>query len=397
MKSDRMAPVQNFLILPVARPAAQSSKPIEQQVEHRDAEKDYVEVSTIPVVRKTTEDRDGNTPDSPRTSKKAKRYTKANSGPFVHSDDEDEANEASGQQVTSKQDASVDSGTQDGSYVYIGSPLRELSTNSPGKNHPADDFKRASIHSLDGNLSLQEPNQDSDQSKKAQSQRDEKTAPIKEPESSNVIAINGAIKDLLDQQNKRKQSGSGKVSGESVKKGRLVGRALSNLSNASAASNARHSRASSIDSMNTDGFGSEITKTQSGNQNGAALSGADRGSFNFMGRAKTALASHKPSDLEVDDPGLNGGNYQHEDQTPQMTQLGYEDPEDAVALRQKLAESRRKRSKLGQEDDDPKPLVRPKSDRRIRDDDIIAASEGWGAGRRTRQRRSPTGQEISKF
>lgn len=77
---------------------------------------------------------------------------------------------------------------------------------------------------------------------------------------------------------------------------------------------------------------------------------------------------------------------------PALTQLIYEDPEEAIQLREQLAAKRRLRSKLGQKDTDPKPPVRRMAEpKRIQDDDLVV-SAGWGGGRRTRQKdKSPQG------
>jgi hypothetical protein len=88
------------------------------------------------------------------------------------------------------------------------------------------------------------------------------------------------------------------------------------------------------------------------------------------------------------DGGLCRDEFADEEPTPPMTQLGYGEHEDAVKIREKLAEKRRNRARQGQE-----MLPAVAEEKRIKDDDAILGA-GWGAGRRTRQKeRSPKGME----
>jgi hypothetical protein len=228
-----------------------------------------------------------------------------------------------------------------------------------------------------------------------------------DPRPVDIAAINGAIRDMLDSRPKKKAGNNGGA-GEAKKKGRLVGRALSNLSNASSTSNVRRSREGSINSINTDGVGSELPATQSAdNQSDGTASAAGKNRFSFTGRAKTTLTGLSSAALGMDDPDLARQDrfVAEQEAAPRMTQLGYEDPEEAVLLRQKLAASRGKRSKTdGAEEEgenqpaDLKLATKQKpTDRKIRDDDIMAgAGSNWGAGRRTRhkQRSPPHIQEF---
>ncbi|ETN45091.1 uncharacterized protein HMPREF1541_09967 [Cyphellophora europaea CBS 101466] len=204
-------------------------------------------------------------------------------------------------------------------------------------------------------------------------------------------ALNGEIRELLDLKSRSKEKAA--PDGGHGKK--LMGRAPSNLSNASSTSQVRQSRASSVESMNTDGFGSEIIAS-------APVSSrlddkTETGSLSFIGRAKSKLQESRFSPaadvaFAALDPSEEQWAEEGQDQTPALTQLVYEDPEEAIRLREKLAANRRLRSQLGQKECDPKPAVRrPAGPKRIKDDELLA-STGWGAGRRTRQKdRSPQG------
>ena len=189
-------------------------------------------------------------------------------------------------------------------------------------------------------------------------------------------SINEAIHDLLNMTAKSRGPAPSITEG-ATKKTRLLGRALSNMSNSS-----RRSRASSVDSMNTDGVGSVIgaEPSQSGKPRGLGRSG----SFTGRATAKANLVNALP--IDPADLSLCRDEFADAEPTPPMTQLGYGEHEDAVKIREKLAEKRRSRSRQGQES----TLV-VVEEKRIKDDDAILGT-GWGAGRRTRQKeRSPKG------
>ncbi|ETI21238.1 hypothetical protein G647_07583 [Cladophialophora carrionii CBS 160.54] len=286
------------------------------------------------------------------------------------------------------------SDTQDGLYVDGKCPLRELPPTSARRNVQAVEHTKAPIPSLDGASSVEE--------QKAK----ENTQGVVEVAAklTDVEAINGAIRDILNERSNQKAANN-KVSDEPRKKNnRLVGRALSNLSNSSSTSNVRPSRASSVGSVNTDGIGTELPTKQLGeHQGGESTSAAEKRSFSLTGRAKTPLAGLNSAAYGMDDPDLvrPAGFHTEQEPAPRMTQLGYEDPEEAILLREKLAASRQKRSKnpgdhaAEDQDERAKPALtrRKTADRKIRDDDLLAiANTGWGSGRRTRHKqRSPPG------
>ncbi|KIW64241.1 hypothetical protein PV04_09188 [Phialophora macrospora] len=312
----------------------------------------------------------------------------------VHQEPADGSN-GSEMQVSSEHTcASGRSDTQEGSYVDEKRPLRELSPTSARRNVRVVAHTKAQIRSLDGISSVEE-------------QKSKENAPAaveKAVKLTDVDAINGAIREILNEHSSKKAA-SNRVADEAKKKNRLVGRALSNLSNSSSTSNVRASRASSIGSINTDGIGSELPTKQVGeHQGGESTSAAEKRSFSFTGRATTPLAGLSSAAYGMEDPDLArpAGFHTEQEPAPRMTQLGYEDPEEAVLLREKLAASRRKRSKTNggdkeaeNQDEGLKPAVTKQKtvDRKIRDDDLLGiADTGWGTGRRTRyKQRSPPG------
>lgn len=263
-------------------------------------------------------------------------------------------------------------------------PLREISPNPPRRKsrEPEQKPKKRLFRTLDGpgdEPSDQEVlKKTSNLSKRSDNQGDSIAIEVKNHD------IAGEIRDFYNMKANAKSTSNVALT-ESPKKARLQGRALSNLSNASATSKSRRSRASSIDSINTDGVGSEIAPLAG---NGRSQDAID--SHSFTGRAKSRLVEEAGPSIELGDPGLYQENVVVEEVPPQMTQLVYDDSDDTIALREKLAAKRRQRSRLGQNEDDPKPggLKEP---RRIRDNEIIA-NAGWGAGRRTRHKvKSPPG------
>ena len=263
--------------------------------------------------------------------------------------------------------------------------LRELSPNSPGKKSREAEpkLKKRLFRTLDG--PSDEPLKKEIPGNNVESRKDRENQSGSLAKGAKDQNIAGEIRDFYNMKANAKSSNQ-PVPGEPSKKARLQGRALSNLSNASATSKSRHSRASSVDSVNTDGVGSEIGPVASGT--GRSQDATELRSF--TGRAKSRLLEETGTSIELGDPGLYRDDLVVEEAVPQMTQLVYDDPEDTIALREKLAARRRQRSRMGQKEDDPKP-GELKETRRIRDSDIIA-NAGWGAGRRTRHKdRSPPG------
>ncbi|OQU94298.1 twin BRCT domain-containing protein isoform 4 [Cladophialophora immunda] len=402
IKNQTRASVESYL-LRQARPRIANS---ERPADKRSVLKDYVEVSTIPLPRNAGDHRanhpskpvgngthDGVAPEIP--------VEKSHPDPNVQQEPAEEIHGQAKEGPFASSSASGASGRSENkerSYDNGNCPLRVLSPN--GRNTRLVN-NRPLIQTLDSTL----PMDDSTSKENA-------PAPIKtgaraevQSKTTDIEAINGAIRDILNEHSRKKSAGTNQTD-PLKKKNRLFGRALSNLSNSSTASNVRCSRASSVDSINTDGIGSEIVTMQSvETQSGESTSTAEKGTFNFTGRAKRALAALKSAPLEMDDPDMprNVGFPTEQDAAPPMTQLGYEDPEEAILLREKLAASRKKGSgkdRANEEDEEAPPARRLKSaNRKIRDDDLLASvNAGWGAGKRTRHKqRSPPGQGIKDF
>ena len=254
-------------------------------------------------------------------------------------------------------------------------PLQEINSNSPPQ--PATGRRKKPLfQSLDGNTSA--PPSQAGQEDVAPSEP-VATIPIKRehiPQHSE--SLNGAIYDLLKRKAQTKNTAASSDTSSPSKKKRLLGRAVSNMSNSS-----RHSRASSIGSENTDGVGSVIGTDPSQPVRPKSVSNARGASFTGKASAKSDQATPTFVDL-----GLSRDEHAEEEPAPQMTQLGYADSDDAILMREKLAEKRRARSRQGQESS-----IVQKDDKRIKDDDALLGT-GWGAGRRTRHKdRSPEGMK----
>jgi twin BRCT domain len=254
-------------------------------------------------------------------------------------------------------------------------PLQEISTNSPPKAAASlqKKTKKPLFRSFDVDGSLPGTVTSHDAPPAAPAPTSTGKTEYIPPQTD---SINEAIHDLLNMTAKARGPTPSITEG-APKKTRLLGRALSNMSSSS-----RQSRASSVDSMNTDGVGSVIGAelSQSGKLRGLGRSG----SFTGRAMAKANLVNALP--IDVADMSLCRDEFADAEPTPPMTQLGYGEHEDAVKIREKLAEKRRSRSRQGQEST---PVV--VEEKRIKDDDAILGI-GWGAGRRTRQKeRSPKG------
>ena len=257
-------------------------------------------------------------------------------------------------------------------------PLQEICTNSPPRPFLSSPPKKKKPLSrpLNGNGSAPSTAMSNDPAPVGPAPTSTGKTEYVPPQTD---SINDAIHDLLHMTSKARGSAPSAAEG-ATKKTRLLGRALSNISNSS-----RQSRASSVDSMNTDGVGSVIGADQS--QSGKPRTVGRSGSFTGRATAKAMAKITLP--IDPADPGLSRDEFADEEPTPPMTQLGYGEHEDAVKIREKLAEKRRNRSRQGQE-----TVAAVVVERRIKDDEAILGG-GWGGGRRTRHKeRSPKGMEA---
>lgn len=261
----------------------------------------------------------------------------------------------------------------------VAPPLQEISNNSPPKgpeSSPRKKKKKPLFRPFDGNGSAASTAMSNDAAPAAPAPTSTGKTEYVPPQTD---SINDAIHDLLNMTSKARASAPSASQG-APQRTRLLGRALSNMSNTS-----RQSRASSVDSLNTDGVGSVIGAEES--HSGKPKSSIGR-TGSFTGRAKTKAASKNGPRMDPVDPGLSRDEFADEEPTPPMTQLGYGEHEDAVKIREKLAEKRRNRARQGQE---AFPVGAEK--KRIKDDEAILGA-GWGVGGRTRQKdHSPKGME----
>jgi DNA replication regulator DPB11 len=402
LKTSRKPPVDRYLVQPIT--GVLSKTEVATTSDRTKPDTAYVEVSTIPLKHQARPQqvKQSHQGQSRRKSLKSKMQEDAatdNHHVHVHKDltEEPEQHIDHGSStLKSTSSTSTNNETQGGSFAWVEPPLKEVNTNSPAKKPRTHGEKNDLVASYDGICNIQESDLKMNETPDSRCETKGSLTEDTNGKATAVLSLNGAIRELLDQQSRKKHT-TASSNNESSTKGRLIGRALSNLSNTSAASNTRLSRAGSVESINTDGIGSEIASMPSGKQSSDAMAAAEKSGFSLMGRAKSTLTGIKPSALGLDDPDMVRGNFQAEEEAPQMTQLGYEDPEEAVLLREKLAEYRRKRSRQGQKDNDPKPVMQQKRERKIRDDDVLMTG-GWGTGRRTRNRpKSPPDQEITKF
>jgi DNA replication regulator DPB11 len=275
-----------------------------------------------------------------------------------------------------KQHEPKENGDCEAEDVEMSPNLQEMSARSPPKAEKTTSPRKARLfRQFDGEPAA--PSRDQDDTPSAPEATSTGKTAYLPPRSE---SIHGAIQELLSK-SKAKNTTPMAPNGDSKKK-RLLGRALSNMSNSSReGTNVRASRASSIDSINTEGLGSVILDEASQSRRNSSSLGR-RGSF--TGRAPVQERGIHESALELGDAALYREQYQEEtEETPQMTQLGYDNPDDAVALRELLAERRRKRTRKGQENNVKAPDA--KDGKRIKDD-VSMAPASWGAGRRTRQK-----------
>lgn len=266
-------------------------------------------------------------------------------------------------------------------------PLREISANSPPKSQTPRQEKPA-CGPCDGCDDISQQAAKSGVSSEHFEQTETLEAAQSEPKTE---SINNAIKDLL-RKNKSSVIGNSSTGNSQSKKKRLLGRALSNLSNSSwEGTAARPSRASSIDSMNTDGIGSVILDDTSqvsrprNDSHGATDSGVRSFNEALTGRARAKESDTLSDSLTLDERHYYEEPHATEDTVPLMTQLGWDDPDEAKQLRKLMVEKRKDPGKSTQKEVSA-GLQQPK---KIRDDDALVGSK-WGGGRRTRPKtRSP--------
>ncbi|WEW61119.1 DNA helicase [Emydomyces testavorans] len=231
--------------------------------------------------------------------------------------------------------------------------------------------------------------------------------------SSNSLDV--AISELLKQKrNRLKQSKAAETSGGNPplrqRRRRLFGRANSNSSvlGTKEPGQIGISRASSIDTLNDDGYGSVVdclnspcTKDHSKAPSfasfpppAAASNGAlDPAEAQQLLAGRLNLFCNRPTHHEFEAERFEFDN----DKTPPMTQLGYEDP-DAIAMREKITRRAREMNATEEDIEDESKKGKRKSGigghlviGMLQDSEKLA---GWGGGRRTRSRRTLNGDGV---
>ncbi|KAL1955407.1 hypothetical protein VTO42DRAFT_8563 [Malbranchea cinnamomea] len=222
-----------------------------------------------------------------------------------------------------------------------------------------------------------------------------------------------AISELLKQKRRRANATDKDNTQPQRRRRQLLGRASSNCSTLVTAGRAS-SRASSIDTINEDGYGTAIEGLNSPStrgQNGRAQS--------FISGRKNPADNQsdgqQPDKLDLDFFRAHHNNLDDEyggregdDEIPQMTQLGYEDP-DAEAMREQIMQHAEKMSEAagagagagdggttttttenrGTEKQSDGNTGRSLVIGRLQDTELLA---GWGGGRRTRSAKNGSGK-----
>ncbi|KAK2816030.1 hypothetical protein FQN49_008052, partial [Arthroderma sp. PD_2] len=254
--------------------------------------------------------------------------------------------------------------------------LREVSTNLPVKPSRSPSPSKEPVPSIPPISPLPIPQRD----------------PIPKPanNSENKISLNTAISELLKQKRTRTQNSATEteVPVRSQRRRKLFGRANSSCSTLTTDLQRGISRASSIDTLNEDGYGSIVdgldspsAKTHSNAPSfiSAApqkrdVSRPEQIEAQQMLQRRLALFQSNSANGEFAEKGAR------EDEPLPFTQLGYEDP-DAVAMREMISNQSQKDNVAEQENG-------PHGSRVGKKLVIGKIQDGRGGGRRTRSRKS---------
>ena len=266
---------------------------------------------------------------------------------------------------------------------------------TPSEESRQSDIQQRNTSGLSGSMLLQEAEDDalrglppnsppkpSPSISKDQQGKHVQAEHISNPEPSGFSApLEMAISELL----KQKRNGTNsteKDNGAQPQRRRrqLLGRASSNSSTLAAVVGRGVSRASSIDTINEDGYGTVVeglsppTKANSRAQSFISTKSVDQTESKL-----DFFLTHKNM---YDEFAGGAGAEEETNEAPQMTQLGYDDP-DAAAMREKIMQHAEKQEDTGGEtkkDNSSRNLVIG----RLQDDELLA---GWGSKRRTRSRK----------
>lgn len=201
------------------------------------------------------------------------------------------------------------------------------------------------------------------------------------------LAVNGLLQQVRAFSRASSNSGGEASEQQQPRKRRpLLGRAGS-LSSTRTGPTKGFSRASSIDTLNEDGYGSAVDSvdTDTNNHN------SSKHASNIRGQSFNSILSGGKINVYVDSP-----HYEDEDQggdggdAPPMTQLNYEDP-DAAAMREEFMKRGRK------EDSNNDPAKQHKGTVLGEIPELEDIDGGWGTVKRTRRAGKPKEPDNNIF
>lgn len=304
-------------------------------------------------------------------------------------------------------------------FVHLPPPAGDRGkSEAPGQTDPPDQQPDDNAHQKIPTEPSRSPSPAKTQHKEQQHSNPESTS------GSGLSApLENAISELLKQKRNKNSNPTDKDNANDNaanqppqrRRRQLLGRAGSNSSALAAVVGRGASRASSIDTMNEDGYGTVIslspstrannsraqsfasTTTKDKNKNGSNnnLEGENENEGDGDGENESKLDFFRTHNNMYDEFAGVDGDGEGDGEEPQMTQLGYDDP-DAAAVREEIMLHAEKvgdagadtatggkdagKKKKAKTDDSCRKLVIG----RLQDDELLA---GWGNKRRTRSKR----------
>lgn len=210
---------------------------------------------------------------------------------------------------------------------------------------------------------------------------------------STAKALENAVSGLLQQVRAFNRASSGGEGGEQqpVRRRRPVLGRTNSLSSTRTGPTKGISRASSVDTLNEDGYGSPVSvDTDTNNQH------SSKHLTNMRGQSFNSVLSGGKVNVYVDSP-LYEEEEQEGDGTPEMTQLNYEDP-DAVAMREEFMKRGGKRDNSDNNNANNNIKTPAKQDATV--DEVRELEDiegGWGSGKRTRRAGKPKEPDNNIF
>ncbi|KKA19931.1 BRCT domain protein [Rasamsonia emersonii CBS 393.64] len=272
----------------------------------------------------------------------------------------------------------------------------DVSNPPPVNGHndaPKDKSTNASVGGLDASKS-RSPSKGLDSEKvTTEPARREETGQAASSRNT-TKALENAVNGLLQQVRafSRASSNSGGEGGEQqpVRRRRPVLGRTNSLSSTRTGPTKGISRASSVDTLNEDGYGSAVSAdTDTNNQN------SSKNLTNMRGQSFNSVLSGGKVNVYVDSP-LYEDEEQEGDGTPAMTQLNYEDP-DAVAMREEFMKRGGKsdNSDSNNNDNNKDPAKQDTAGDEVRELEDIEG--GWGSAKRTRRAGKPKEPDNNIF